>query len=340
MEDSLTSLFGVPLGLAGAAATGPQADNSDYIPAGSTHAVPSPGETHYVEHSSKHKGVAGVARDILGTLGDFLLTRLHMPAMYGPAQQQRKLEAAIQGFDQDPIGAIDRVTDVDYVAGTKLRDQFIDNQRMAAQQASTQEAREARLALAKQAADERTRGRAGAMLGTMANWAEDKRPSSYSALRDQVLRYGKVNGLDLSNELPETYDPVALDSFIDTSVPVGTQRAQRLSEANNVRNNETSRENNIRSTDTSRDNNVRTTNTSRENNVRTNQTSEGNNARTNTTRAEVSSANRGERAREANQHDKTLRRGQDLRPHQPVEGERRTIGGKTYVWHNGKAVQE
>lgn len=182
----------------------------------------------YEEQDPKHQGAAGVARDILGTLGDFLLTRLHMPAMYGPAQDKRRLASAMEGFDTDPSAAISRVTSLDPVLGSKLRDQTIDNARLAASQASTQEMRDARLAQAQTLQNDRTRSRVAAMLGTMSEWDDNKRSTKYADMRNQVLNYAKNNGLDLSTELPESFDPTSLDSFIDGSVPVGTQRAQRL----------------------------------------------------------------------------------------------------------------
>jgi hypothetical protein len=213
-----TPLFGVPMGGVAPAAAPPQAAP-----------VAAPVQPkRYEEQDGKHRGVAGVARDILGTLGDFLLTRLRLPAMYGPAQQQRRLAAAQANIDSDPVGAIQQVSSIDPVFGAKLRDQYIDNQRLAATEASTKEARDARLAQAQALTDDRTRSRSAAMLGTMATWDDTRRSSNYGALREQAIRYGQANGLDLSNELPTEFDPVQLDSFIDSSVPVGTQRAQRL----------------------------------------------------------------------------------------------------------------
>lgn len=214
-----TPLFGVPL--RGAAPVAP--------PQATPVAPPTPAQPQsYVEQDGKHRGIAGVARDILGTLGDFLLTRLHLPAMYGPAQKERKLALAQQNIDTDPVGAIQQVSSLDPVFGAKLRDQYIDNQRLAAAQASTAEARDARLAAAKAVQDDRTRSRAAAMLGTMATWDDNRRTANYGALRDQAIKYGQANGLDLSSELPAQFDPIQLDSFIDGAVPVGTQRAQRL----------------------------------------------------------------------------------------------------------------
>lgn len=182
----------------------------------------------YQEQSGKHKGVAGVARDILGTLGDFLLTRLRMPAMYAPAQRDRKLAAAQTNTDTDPIGAIQQVSSLDPVFGAKLRDQYIDNKRLEASQASTIEARDSRLALAQEAQNLRTRSYAASMLESMASWDDAKRKQFYPQVRQQVLSAGKRQGLDLSDDLPAEFDATTLDAFIDGAVPVGTQRAHRL----------------------------------------------------------------------------------------------------------------
>jgi hypothetical protein len=238
----------------------------------------------YVETDGKHRGVAGVARDILGTLGDFLLTRLHMPAMYGPAQKDRQLQEAVSGFDQDPLAAINRVTSVDYNAGTKLRDQYTDNTRLQAQLDATKEARDARVAIAQEQEKNRRRGIAAAMLNSLP--ADDSAPDLYRRQRQQIaLQYP-----DIANELPDTYDANAVNAFIGGQVPVSKQRADatarygvdkraEVSTDNNIRSISTSRENNIRSTDTSRDNNIRSTTTSNTNNVRTTDTSRDNNIR-------------------------------------------------------------
>lgn len=209
-----TPLFGVPVS--------PQAAPAAPV------AAPVAAPRRYQEQDGKHRGVAGVARDILGTLGDFLLTRLHMPAMYAPAQRDRKLAAAQEDYQTDPLGAINQVTSIDPVFGAKLRDQYIDNQRLAAGQASTIEARDARLAQVKEATDQRTRTYAASMLGSMSTWDDAKRQQFYPQMRSQVIAAGNRQGFDLSPELPETYDGTALDAFIDGAVPVGTQRSQRL----------------------------------------------------------------------------------------------------------------
>jgi len=182
----------------------------------------------YVERDRRHTGVAGVARDILGTLGDFLLTRMHMPAMYGPAQEHRREAAATEGFDTDPLSAIRRLESINPEAGRDLRNQYIDNQRLQAQQESTAEARDARIGLAQQAVDQRTRGYAASMVGSMVDWDEEKRQQNWPQVRAQALLAARKQKTDLSSELPETYDPIAIQAFMDANVPLSMQRTQRL----------------------------------------------------------------------------------------------------------------
>lgn len=211
-----TAVFGVPIHSGDQDTpylSGPPGTNPVNIPQGMRH---------------KGRGVGGVATDILGYLGDFLLTKLGMPAQYGPARQQKKLKEAYTGFESDPIGAINRVTDVDFATGTKLREQFIDNARLAASQASTAEARDARLAQAAALQNEKNRNTSASYLGSLVGVPKADRATNYAAIRQRLLsRYG-TSDPQLATDLPETYDPVAVDSFIDGAVPVGTQRSQRL----------------------------------------------------------------------------------------------------------------
>lgn len=217
-----TRVFGVPTQPSSIKASAPVA-----APAVSP-ATPTPGP-RYEEQDRQHQGVAGVGRDILGTLGDFLLTKLGMPAMYAPAQERRREAAATEGFDADPLSAISRLESINPTAGRELRNQFIDNQRLQAQQESTAEARDARLALSQEAANVRTRGYAAGMLETMTGWDDGRRQQFWPQVREQALRAAKAQGLDLRSELPEVFDPVALDAFIGANITPGAQRTQRLS---------------------------------------------------------------------------------------------------------------
>ncbi len=224
--DSLSPLFNIPLDF--------QASPNDIRATMQQERQPAPidpryAEDTYVERDGKHKGVAGTARDVLGFLGDLLLTRLHMPAMYSQSQQKRKLSAAMEGFDQDPESAINRVASIDPVYGAKLREQHVDNKRLDTTRAQVNEDRDARIAIQQETKNNQIRGFGASMVNTMSGWPEDKRKENWPSLRSQVIAAGKRRGYDLTDELPETYDPMQLDAFIDSAVPVGTQRGQRLS---------------------------------------------------------------------------------------------------------------
>ena len=278
---------------------------------------------------------------ILGALGEYLLDATGL----GDIIKERKINSAMQNFDQDPLGTINTVSGIDYQFGSKLRDQYIDNQRLIAAQAATAEDRAARLALAQTAANDRTRNRVASMLGSMAGWDETKRQTGYALMREQALKYASANGLDLSTELPDQYDGVALDSFIDASVPVGTQRTQRLASA---RQEETVRSNAVKETISKE----RLSETKRHNQV-----TEGQGQQRIGISAARANAPRGDGAKNiltyvgedgykyAERSDgKVYRSRTKVRASggagKPTEGMRRVINGKTYVWKNGRAVAE
>lgn len=212
------------------ASQGSSPDLSAAIP-GITPATENPEEGWHRRHS----GVQGVARDILGGLGDFLLSRLHMGTPYSNSKKQHELNYAAEGIDSsDPaqaLAAINRVQHVDFTQGTKLRDQFIDNQRQAAARESTAEARAARLALADQARKDKNRVIAASMLNSLVNSPERERAGLYTQQRKQLL----TSYPELAPELPENYDSNRLDMFIGSTIPSGVQRAQRLTAEHNVR---------------------------------------------------------------------------------------------------------
>lgn len=171
----------------------------------------------YVEQDGKHKGVAGVARDVLGTLGDFLLTRLGMPAMYAPAQRNRKLGIAQQDFDSDPLGSIEQVTSLDPLQGAKMREQYTDNQRVAAQNATTNQLREQSLTqqaeVAALRAAEREAKRQSVSAGTITAALSAKTPESRKKQYQNAYNLLSRNyGADSVQGLP------APDSFSDDSI--------------------------------------------------------------------------------------------------------------------------
>lgn len=325
-QSALSPIFGIPLG--GAAPAARQV---------ATEMATQP--DGYVETDPRHTGVAGVARDIFGTLGDFLLTRLRMPAMYGPAQQRRREASATADFDSDPLAAIRRLESINPEAGRELRNQYLDNQRLEATRESTTEARDARLALQREMQSERNRNTAASMLGALARVPEQDRAANYSRARQAIIgRYGRADP-QLSQDLPEEYDSVVVDAFIDGAVPMGTQRAQRLT-ADRVE--ETGRSNRERETisaerlrETERSNKAREALSAERNRSRgsgraaprvTNvQTYTDENNRRVTVRSDGTVITSPTRVRQTGR---------------PADGTRRVVNGVAYVIRNGVPVRE
>ena len=179
-------------------------------------------KARYVEQSGKHKGIPGALRDVFGTLGDFLLTRLRMDPMYAPAQRQRKLRAAIEGYEDDPTAAIQRVMDVDADTGIKLQQKHQENivrqdENQRKQDKFEWEKEQAQNKLEEEEVAKRQRifGAGYGMLQSMQDWSSEKRERDYPKMRDFVHKaLASQFGGEIPNgfELPETYDPDVINA--------------------------------------------------------------------------------------------------------------------------------
>ncbi len=212
-----TPLFGVP------ATTTPTATPIS-APVENTGAGTGPAPLPEPRKPKRH----GFLDDALGFLGDFLLSRLRLGTPYRDAKKNEQLQIASEGFDQNPDEGFKRMAAVDFGAATKYRDQYIDNNRLAAQNASTAEARDSRIALAREAQIGKNRGIAASYFGSLIGVPEADRANVYTGLRSKMLSAYGNSDPELANLLPETYDPIAVDAFLDSAVPVGMQRNQRL----------------------------------------------------------------------------------------------------------------
>jgi hypothetical protein len=187
----------------------------------------------------RHSGAGGVARSILGTLGDFLLTKLHMPALYGDSQKQHELNYAFDGAggnSPDPaaqLNAARAVQQVDFKQGNALYDRIADNQRQAAMLASTTESRDARMAYMQNTIDDKYRNTGKAYLNSILSEPDDtKAAAMYSQARDNYIRggLGKNPKGDWAGDLPETFNRDVLNQFVTGAIPVAKQVDQSLRE--------------------------------------------------------------------------------------------------------------
>lgn len=164
----------------------------------------------------------GVGKDILGFLGDFLLTKLGMPAQYGPGKQRKKLAWA--SSTEDPTLRQSRIAEVDPILATKLREQEIDNARLNAAQASTAESRASREAASKALELERHRN----ILGNFIDGLASRTPEEAKQTYEQMYPRFASSYPEAIADLPSEFDPALLDAYADSRVPGGMQRSQRL----------------------------------------------------------------------------------------------------------------
>lgn len=170
-------------------------------------------------------------KDILGFLGDFLLTRLKMEPRYQPAKQRKQLDFALQGFDQDPEAALSRVSKVDPKYARALRDQMIDNKRLENEAADREEARRLSNLVQQSVLEDRMRKTGAGMLTALSKMPEKERAQKYPLIRQRLTDYGNQYGIDVSSELPEQYDPAFIGTFIGGSVSPAAQETQDYREA-------------------------------------------------------------------------------------------------------------
>ena len=184
--------------------------------------------------AARHSGVAGVARDIFGTLGDFLLTRMHMPAMYAPSQVNHAENYAYQGFDpKDPNGqgsldAINRVRGVDFKTGNALANTVADNTRLTATANANQDYHKQMEDIKQAAVDDNTRRNVSNALNSLIDTRTGKpypnAAETFEKLKPQLTRYMTVRKLDPKAEgFPDTFDPDTIGATVNQFNPVNRQ---------------------------------------------------------------------------------------------------------------------
>lgn len=252
----------------------------------------------------KHTGIAGVAHDVLGTLGDFLLNHLGLPAMYAPAQQLRKEQEARQGFDDgsDQLGSINRMARVNAPMAQAMSTQMVDNNRTAAYQQSVEEARQTRLGFAQDKINTGRRSGLGGMLYSISKMPADQQQAAYTQQLPKLNAAAASMGDD---PFSPTYDKNAAAAYVGQYTPLTVQQQIDAANGRNAATNVVTTAGQVSKATTaaagqavSVGNNERTTNQSNTNNIRTTDTSAAGHAITADTAA---------------QHDTTVRRGQDMK---------------------------
>jgi len=224
---AVTPLFGVPMDGGAQSFDGVDPSRSDQF----TPPTP-PGIT-----GSHHSGF----QNVLGFLGDFLMSRLHMGTPYHDSRENEKLNAARLADEQSGDTTYARTGALNPAWAAQLQNRAIDNNRLAASVASTTEFRDARLADQKEKLAKDVFLRASGYFNSM-DPKDPKFLEHYKNGRALWLNSATVkNNPDLAQHLsdmfPEQYDPYMVHSSIASNVTPAKQWDQAITEnrdANNV----------------------------------------------------------------------------------------------------------
>lgn len=182
--------------------------------------VPEVADIEQLNWQRRHSGAAGVARDILGNIGDILLSRLRLGTPYNTSKRNHELMYASQGYDstdpQQSADAINRVKAIDFNAGTQLEDEAFKRQYRQSMLESTLENRQFRQDMKQQLVrDGYLKGSAN-FFNKIADLPEEKRAEAYAQGRklwDQssVVRNDPELRQQLEDFFPQDYNP---DTFL------------------------------------------------------------------------------------------------------------------------------
>lgn len=140
-------------------------------------------------------GAGSTLGNIIGTLGDAFLVGQGRRPIYQDRLARKNEADALNGFTDDPLGAIKRLAQVSPDKATALYDRYMDNERLA----RSEKRLEDQVDFAQR---EKAHTRSVGMLGA----ANEK---TYGPLKARVDSYRAQHGLP-PLELPDTYDPDAI----------------------------------------------------------------------------------------------------------------------------------
>lgn len=147
-------------------------------------------------------GLHGAARNILGTLGDAFLVQSGNHPVYAPQRDREREANAMRTLTDDPMHAIQALSRENPAAARTMYNDYLQNSRLG------------------RAADD---AYTGVTVDRGARLLASARPENYAQIRNHVVRYFAARGVPLPADLPETYDPDAVDTFRHAAVPVTNQ---------------------------------------------------------------------------------------------------------------------
>ena len=146
-------------------------------------------------------GLKGTFRDVLGVLGDAFLMNSGINPIYSGKRHQEKIGDALAGFDQDPIGAIQRLGGVDAALGQKYYGDYLDSAD-----------RQAALAQKAKADYFTQEGQLSTRLGGMFGASNE---ATYGPMLANARKRAESLGMGhLLDGLPDTYNKEAVNAWV------------------------------------------------------------------------------------------------------------------------------
>lgn len=178
-------------------------------------------------------------QNILGFLGDLLMSRLHMGTPYHDARENEKLNAARLADEQDPSGSYANVGNINTPLAIKLAENRTDNERLRALQQSTLEARKQREEIKREGIRKDVITRAAGYFNAL-DPNDPNIQETYKRGRDlwshsQVVSSDPELQAQLEDMFPEQYDPALIHSSIGSTVTPSKQWDQAITVDKNTK---------------------------------------------------------------------------------------------------------
>jgi len=143
-------------------------------------------------------------RTTLGTIADIFLMSQGAKPIFRNQVDKENMASAMSGFQKDPAEAIRRISKLNPTLGLKLQNEYEDNQRLQGNLTRQNKVFDLKL-------EDHVRDRIAGML-SVPGLAEN--PEAFRRMRQQAIKYGNdKGGIDLSDQIPESYDKLDIDSF-------------------------------------------------------------------------------------------------------------------------------
>lgn len=154
-------------------------------------------------------GVKGTLRNVLGILGDAFLVQSGNNPIYAPGRQRERAQDALTGFTQSPLGAMERMSQVDVDTANDMHKDY----QTAMVQAAQQRAAEQKARLENYAKGVKLFGAA----------ASASNAETYKNMRPILEKLKTGYGLGDEFQIPEEYDANIMGAYGDTGMSSDAQ---------------------------------------------------------------------------------------------------------------------